>query len=352
MRDRERLWNYYAAGRLHLPRPRYLCFNATLRCDGRCGHCGIWRTPPPPRELSADELASVLARPLFQRVQTAWLTGGEPTLRDDAGALARAMVRTLPALTTLGIATNGLDPARVLDRATAMAEALGEPQGLFVHLSLDGVGEVHDRLRGRTGAFAAVAETIARLRELKRTRPRLELGLNCVIQPGNVAHLDELNAYAREQGLPLMFNIALVTDQVYRNQDREQALTLSPAEREKVAAFLRGLLPASPPAFRYQYHIILAVLAGQARPRRCLTLYTTININADGSLIPCPAASDLLPLNVLTDNPERIWRGAAARAMRRRVHRELCPGCMLSCSLGDSMPLDEWRRGGWDGRPK
>ena len=52
--------------------------------------------------------------------------------------------------------------------------------------------------------------------------------------------------------------------------------------------------------------------------------------------------------NVLNQDMKALWKGPEAKAMRERVLREFCPSCMLSCSLGDSMPLIEWLRGGWE----
>lgn len=351
MRDIERVWNYYAAGRIARPRPRYLCFNATLRCDGKCGHCGIWKHERPGRELTAAELGQVLGSSLFSRIETAWITGGEPTLRDDVDEISRVMVSSLPSLSILGIATNALDPERVLDRVGSMLESAGNDIGVFVHVSLDGVGEVHDRVRRRPGAFQSVLATIERLSSLGREHRNLEAGLNCVIQPGNVDGLSELHEFAREKGLALMFNVVLVTDQVYRNLSMSESLTLSDDDRKKAAAFLERIMDQSPPAFQYQYRIIQEVLAGKKRPRRCLTLDTTININADGTLIPCPAASDVFPESVLDSDPEALWKSRETKRMRKSVRENCCGSCMLSCSLGDSMPLSEWLKGGWDKRP-
>jgi len=353
MRDLERVLNYYLAGRLFLPRPRYLCVNATLRCDGRCGHCGIWKQQGPEKEISPQELARVLSAPLFSRVETAWITGGEPTIREDIGELSVAMARFLPSLSTLGIATNALEPERVLRRVGAMMEATASREaGVFVHVSLDGVGEVHDRVRRCPGAFQAVSRTIESLQELSRKEPgrSLEVGMNCVIQPGNVDGLSELFEYAQGMGLAMTFNVALVTDQVYRNAESARRLALSDADKQKIRAFLDRIIPRSPPALRYQYRTIKAVLAGKKRPARCTTLFTTVNINADGTLIPCPASSDLFPRNVLAGEIEEAWRGSEARKMRKRVARDYCGRCMLSCSLGDSMPVSELLRGGWEAK--
>ncbi|MFO8055911.1 MAG: radical SAM protein [bacterium] len=353
MNDRERLLLYYAGGRLFTPRPRYLCFNATLRCDSRCLHCGIWEEEKPGPELGADELRHVLARPFFDRIETAWLTGGEPTLREDVGALARALVKSLPSLSTLGIATNALSPDRVLERVESLAKvSLGAVRSVFIHVSLDGIGETHDQVRRKKGAFEAVVETIDRLSALRASLsgPVLEIGLNCVIQPLNVGNLEEIYQFSRERSLPLLFNVAMITDQVYRSKSREAELKLSEDDRQKTVEFLERIMPESPPPLRYQYRNLKTVLTGGTRPYRCLTLYSTVNINADGTLIPCPASSDLFPRNVLYENMDELWRSADMLKLRKKVHRDLCPSCMLSCSLGDSMPLSEWLKGGWDGK--
>ncbi len=349
MNDLQRLINYYGAGRLLLPRPRYLCVNATLRCDGRCAHCGIWKQGARGPEISGQELEGVLSNPLFQKVETAWITGGEPTLRDDLNLVARAMVESLPSLSTLGIATNALHPQRVLDRITQMVSETAS-QGVFVHLSLDGAGEVHDRVRRREGAFQAVSETIEGLLRMKGSRPekRIEIGINCVVQPGNVSGLYDLWEYARGKGIVPMFNPVLVTDQVYRNLEMGEELRFSYSQVEEIVSFLDRIMPQCPAPFAYQYGITKRVLLGRPRPRRCLTLYTTVNINADATLIPCPAASDLFMHSVLEEDPAELWRSREAMEMRKWVEKKCCPACTLSCSLGDSMPLSEWLSGGWD----
>lgn len=351
MNDRERLWTYYTAGRISLPRPKNLCVNATLACDGHCGHCGIWRGGEKGDELSADDLGRVLSGPFYQQIETAWITGGEPTLREDINEISRAMCESLSSLTSLGIATNGLDPDRVMDRVDAMLKAVKPGgQGLFIHISLDGVGEVHDSVRGVPGAFEAVSETISRLLTLRDEHPEagIEIGLNCVVQPKNIHGLDELFSFANERGLALSFNVALVTDQIYRNLSMADSLAFTSDQKKNLIKFLDKIIPKSTAPFQYQYRIIKEVLAGGKRPRRCTTLYTTVNINADGTLIPCPASSDVFRHNVLDEDMDVLWRSKEAREMRRKVHREFCPTCMLSCSLGDSMPVWEWVRGGWD----
>ena len=350
MNDKDRLLMYYLGGRLFLPSPRYLCFNATLRCDGRCGHCGIWKDKNKGVEITSSQLKNVLSSTFFSSIETAWITGGEPTIREDIGQVSEALINTLPSIATLGIATNGLVTKRVLDRANDMINAVsGKNIKLFFHISLDGTDKVHDKVRQIDGAFDSVSKTIDGLKKLQKSHPGhdIEIGLNCVMQPENIDNLDDLYQHAKNIGLNIMFNVALVTDQVYRNEEFRGALNLSETHKEKIVEFLDKIIPGSPLPFQYQYNIIKEVLSGGPRPKRCLTLYSTVNINADGTLIPCPASSDTLPINILDEDIKKVWPGKKAKEMRKMVCREMCPTCMLSCSLGDSMPLSEFIKG-WE----
>ncbi len=350
MSDFERLLWYYGAGRLFIPRPRYLCYNCTLRCDQGCLHCGIWQDINLP-ELSAAELDPVLSKPFFSDVHTAWLTGGEPTMRSDLGELSGMMVRSMPGLRMLGLATNGIRTERVMDQVRGMCEALDpERQGLFVHISLDGVDEVYDRIRNMQGAFVKLMNTLDALNALREQMPELkiETGFNCVIQPENADNLESVRSFAKQRGISLTFNMVVVTDQIYRTSDKAESLSFSAEQTKKAIDFLKNIEPSSPPMFRYQYRIIRQMLEGRPRPRRCLTPYSTININADGTLIPCPAASDIFPVKVQDKDVDKVWRGTEARTMRSRIAREFCPDCMLSCSLGDAMSLTDRLQSSWD----
>ncbi len=349
MSNLERVAWYYGAGRLFLPRPRYFCFNSTLRCDLKCLHCGIWEDKLEGEELSPDQLAEILRQPFFQRIHTAWLTGGEPTLRKDAGELAEVLASRLPSLRTLGIATNGVQTDRVAARVREMLKAIDTGrQSLFVHISVDGYREVHDLVRSRQGAFDGVVATLEEVQAIAKENPAVVAGLNCVIQPDNVDDLGNIYRFAKDRGVSLTFNTVVITDQIFRTAARSEQLSLDEGAKKKIRDFLESIMPEAPPVLRYSYRIIIEVLKGGRRPRRCLTLYSTVNINANGVLIPCPAASDMFPVDVFGLDLDELWRSSEAEEMRRRVLKDFCPSCMLSCSVGDAMSIRELLQRGWD----
>jgi MoaA/NifB/PqqE/SkfB family radical SAM enzyme len=349
MNNLERLVFYYGAGRLFIPAPRFFIYNATYRCDLACAHCGVWETKKRD-ELGATDLVKILDRPFFNKVETAWVTGGEPTLRKDLAQISSALRKNLPQMTMLGIASNGYATERIMDRLREMLEELDPGRhGLFIQLSIDGIGEVHDRVRGRQGAFAGLAATVAAIKNLQAQNPgrKIILGFNCVIQPENVFQLVEINRFARENQSEITFNVVAVTDQYYCNQARGESLGFKKEEKQEIMNFLSGLIKDSGPAFQYQYQRFLAVLSGQKRDRRCLSLYSTFIVDSDGTWFPDPLCSEVMRVNFLDTDPGKFWRSREAEEVRRRIAREKCPECMLGCSLGDSLSIAEFLGGGF-----
>jgi len=349
MNNLERLIFYYGAGRFFIPLPRFFIYNATYRCDLACSHCGVWETKKRD-EISLADLEKILGREFFHKVETAWLTGGEPTLRKDLGGLAAALRKNLPKMTMLGIASNGYATERIMARIDEMLAAIDPGrQGLFIQLSIDGIGDVHDKVRGRQGAFAGLAATVAAIKNFQQKNPgkKVILGFNCVIQPENIFQLEQINKFAKENQSEITFNVAAVTDQYYCNQARGGSLGFKKEEKQEIIKFLSALIRETGPAFQYQYRSILSVLSGGERDRRCLTQYSTFVVDSDGAWIPCPLCSEWMRVNFMETDPATFWRSREAEDLRRRAARENCPECMLGCSLGDSLSITEFLGGGF-----
>ncbi len=141
------------------PRPPIVVWNCTRRCNLSCVHCyaragdGDYRD-----ELTTEESKSFIRDLAEFGVPVILFSGGEPTMRKDVIELA-AWAKQLGVRPVLS--TNGtlITP----DVAKAIAEVgFGE-----VGISIDGIGAVNDRFRGRDGAFEAALGGIRRLVALK-----------------------------------------------------------------------------------------------------------------------------------------------------------------------------------------
>ncbi|MFN8159576.1 MAG: radical SAM protein [Solirubrobacterales bacterium] len=147
-------------------------WNVTQRCNLHCGHCySSSHNRAYPGELSTEEGLKLVRDLSDFGVPTVLFSGGEPLIRPDllelAAAAREAGMRTV-------LSTN----ATLLDEA--MAERVAAAGVSYVGVSVDGIGALHDRMRGKRGAFEDALRGIAAAREAGlRTGVRFTMhGLN------------------------------------------------------------------------------------------------------------------------------------------------------------------------------
>jgi MoaA/NifB/PqqE/SkfB family radical SAM enzyme len=132
------------------PVPLFSSLEVTRRCNRRCRYCAS-----PTADASADlptaDWLGILADLARSGCAATSFTGGEPLLRDDLETLAAA---ARDHGLRVGLNTNG----GLLGRRRGLLPLLDS-----VTLSLDGIREVNDTLRG-PGAFDEVLEALAVLR--------------------------------------------------------------------------------------------------------------------------------------------------------------------------------------------
>jgi radical SAM protein with 4Fe4S-binding SPASM domain len=173
-------------------RPVHLTLFLTKRCNAGCPFC-FYRTAENEAtdELSLEELERLSGEfgPLL------WLafSGGEIFLRRDLPEIARIFYRNNRPSIML-FPTNGRTPDRI---SQYMEQILRDcPESIVAaKVSIDGIGEMHDKLRGTPGSFDKAIETIDALKGLAREYRNLELGVNTVFMRQNQDHMDGIIDY-------------------------------------------------------------------------------------------------------------------------------------------------------------
>ncbi len=157
----------------------------TNRCDAGCRGCYTGASAGgEPHEWGLAEWKRAIDELAARGVFHLALGGGESALLPWLGEVAAyARERGLvPNLTTSGLAN---------------VEALVEIAPLFgqINVSVDGVGEVYQRVRGFDG-FARADAAVVALRRATR-----HVGVNCVVTRDNFEHLEALFAWAKRRRL-------------------------------------------------------------------------------------------------------------------------------------------------------
>ena len=180
------------------PLPMNLTFSVSYRCNSRCQTCNVWRKRV--EDFTLDEYERT-----FRHLGTTpyWLTfsGGEPFLRPDLIDIILASYHHCrPGI--INIPTNGLLVKRIVKGVERLTREASQAQ-IVVNLSLDGIGEQHDAIRGVPGNFAKLRETYAGLRQL--TAPNLTVGIHTVISQLNIDDFMPLHQHVRQEWQPNSF---------------------------------------------------------------------------------------------------------------------------------------------------
>jgi len=152
--------------------PWYLIFYVTSHCNQRCNMCFAWEmlnSLKRSEEWQLPEIERVAAQ--FPKLYQVSLTGGEPTLRADLAEIIEIFYR-VSGVQRVTIPTNGFYPDRIERLVRRVMESC-PGLVLSINMSLDGIGEVHDKIRGLKDSFKNLVETYRRVQSLRKIYPNL-----------------------------------------------------------------------------------------------------------------------------------------------------------------------------------
>jgi MoaA/NifB/PqqE/SkfB family radical SAM enzyme len=135
-------------------KPFSVVISVSYRCNSKCRTCDVWRKPNDDLTLKSGTRSSPTwaRRPFYMT-----FTGGEPFLRADLDDLVISAYRHCkPEVIT--IPTNGMLTERVVEKVARMCREC-PTSSIGINLSLDGIGDEHDDIRGVEGNWKLSMET-------------------------------------------------------------------------------------------------------------------------------------------------------------------------------------------------
>jgi len=341
---------YYAATRRGWVRPinpLTLTFSVTGACQSRCKTCNIgalYLANPKLAEqnLSLDEIERV-----FRSLGPVYffnVSGGEPFMRPELAEIIRlACVHLKPRL--IHIPTNAISPrfiAKTTRQILAYMDELAPPSvPISIKPSIDGVGAMHDYIRGYPGNFARLERTIDALLEIRRENPRLHVDLGTVISNLNLHHLDEIEDWVHARGI-----------ESYRHEIAEQRAEfhnlgdpitppvdvyeeLTRRFQRKIARNLRGkaFLTRVTEAVRVVYYdVAVRILRERRQVTPCYGGISNIHLNYNGEFWPCCVLGGDQPLGNVREwdhDVQALLRSEQAGRARKYVADGRC-ACPLA----------------------
>ena len=276
-----------------LEKPKVIQFPVIDICNSRCQMCKIWENKKSD-DITPDALRAGLRNPLYSEVTGVGLNGGEPTLRKDLGALAAVLCEELPTLKNISLITNAYKCKEVIERIGDVGEvAKRHGVNLDVMVSLDGYGDVHDRVRGKPGNFERAQHVI----HFITTSPLItSVRFGCTIIRENVYGLHDLFEFAQSRGIYIKCRLGVPHQRLY-TADLRAPYALSFEEKYHVAEFLEGLIKDyerhAQQSFFYR-SLIEQILHNTPRKAGCDWQHRGATITSKGELLFCAVQSKRL----------------------------------------------------------
>jgi MoaA/NifB/PqqE/SkfB family radical SAM enzyme len=329
-------------------RPRQLPVNLTVSvtysCPSRCATCDIWQKKVD--DLSVDEYGRVL--PTLEKVPV-WVTvsGGDQFVRGDLDEIVR-VIRTTIEPSIVNIPMNGVITERIFHLLPKIAHHTVGSQ-LVLNLSVDEIGEAHDRIRGAERNFEKLLLVAELIHDLKTTYPHVVLGVHTVISKLNVHRIPEIEREARARFRPDSY-IAEVAENRVELKTMDKDITPDPADFRCAVDHLRNRIHARrsrhPVArlvesLRLEYYDLAArILEEKRQVIDCYAGWASAHLAPDGHVWGCCVRAESLG-NVRDHGYDfrAVWHGARADAFRQSVRAHEC-ACPLANASYTNLLLD------------
>jgi len=322
--------NYNFAGVLFTPLPRFVCFPVTFRCNSRCQMCNMWQTPDTTDEIDLAKIEEVFSNRLFKKVEEVVLHGGEPTLRKDIKNIYEIVVKYCPKLKNITSSTNGLKPKLVDKRVNEILSVVNPNKvNLTFTVSIDGLKDSHEKIRGIQGGFDRAIESLEVLKKYQAEYP-IDVKIITVVQPQNINDLEKLENLAKDYDVGLIFQ-PLMIDTFYSNSASDPRLIFSEDQLVTYRKFIKkNFIQTKEPKSLYWQNFLDMMRGGKrivpcAYDRYVLSLYPT------GDVLPCATKNWFFFGNVYENPVDEIWFSKKAIEIRKKMRQRVCPSCSFYC---------------------
>ena len=303
------------------PIPTDVSIITTYRCQMRCKMCDIWENPTDKKqEITAKELDIL---PKFKFVN---ITGGEPFVRRDLEDIVDVMYKKSDRIV---ISTSGWHT----DRIIKMAEKF---PNIGIRVSIEGLAQKNDDLRGREGSFDRAMRLLLTLKEMGMK----DIGYGCTVSNKNSDDMLWLYKLSRELGME--FATAAFHNSYYFHKDDNEITN----KNEVIGNFhklIEELLKENSPKSWYRAFFNLGLInyiRGNPRMLPCEAGTANFFIEPYGDVYPCNGLEDRYWKESMgnirnVSSFDELWFSAQAEKVRGLVRT--CPkNCWM---VGTAAPV-------------
>jgi len=313
----------------------------TNRCNLKCRFCQfpLLDKKSYKNELSKQKLMEIIKQAARLDVKIVGLLGGEPFIRNDAILDLMGLIKE-----------KGMDGSLVTNGTLLtrkQIEKIIHMQWNLIRFSIDGSTEkIHDSLR-RAKSFKKIISTLGNFKELKQKDKNPAIEINSVLCRKNMKDLSGIIGLAHRYDIKNIYFLPMIgfTENIEDLKIREMDIPILTekinlakklSQKYDVRTNLEQIQCDSLYTKSDRIDTVILEEKDQKSFIPCYLPWYGLNINPDGMVTPCSAASgnrELLCGEVNRYSLEEIWNSSGFKSLRKKMSRKELPNICSKCCV-------------------
>ena len=293
-------------------KPREASIELTNACNARCTMCEIWK------DENISQFDNAMLERLPKSLRNIKLSGGEPFLRNDLSEIVER-IKFVCNKSRIVILTNGILTDVITEQMRRIIKI--DPK-IAIRLSIDGIGELHDNIRGIKNVYLCAMNT---LKSLKKLGIR-DLGVAITVTDINIGEIEKVYKMSKEEEVKFNCQVVHSSNFNYRRKNSEiRQKDLFKKELNVVISSELKSLNLQRLFKAYYYRGLWSYVNHLPRSCFCNAGSLFFYLSREGNVYPCPFLDKEMG-NLQKDSFDAIWKSKLAHQVRQDVKR-----CNLNC---------------------
>jgi len=305
-------------------------YSITSKCDSKCKTCNIWK------QKSSDDLTKEEWKKIIRNIGNApfWITitGGNQFLRKDLSEIVGYILKyNKPKI--INFPVSGTLPKLVVEQIKKiLIEIKWKRVKLILNMSIDGIDELHNNIRGIKGAFKNTIKTFKELKKLQKRYHNLIIGTYTIISKYNAKDINKIMAFITNDLKPDNQGIEIAEKSKELFNIKENFVPSKDISIKVVNKYIKYISNSKNPPlklknfFRKKYYVtVKKTLLRNKEIIPCFAGIASIQISPSGKVWQCCTKADIMG-NLRKENYDfrKIFFGKKADKIRRKIKREHC----------------------------
>ena len=303
----------------------------TYRCHLKCRMCSIWQIE------DHHEIPTEVYKKLPTSLRDINISGGEPFIRNDLADIVKIIHERVPRSRII-VSTNGFFSEAYIPRALELRKIFPK---IGFGFSIDGIGEMHDYMRGTAGVFEKVIPIIKDLKENRVDNIRIAYTLTTE----NSDHMIKVYELAKELGVQFTMQISHNSEFFFGMHDSNIIKSVRPHfESKKLREDFRKIIKGELASYNLKrwgkafiyYGMYMLTMNGK-RPFSTKPGVDYFYMDPKGNIYPSVVHNYIMG-NLTERDFDTIWSSKHSEETRIKCKEDKSPhwmGCMLRKALLD-----------------